>query len=190
MDVLLTVTGVDVGSVRPQSVLRSTELMGHARRSTWLADARPDVTREQAARNIMTLKGTMTEAHLREAFAAESQSNRRYLYFAQKADVEGYPDIAALFRSVAEGETGHAFGLMDFLREIGDPTTGEPVGTTSDNLRSAIVGEREESTERYPGFAQVARDEGFEEVAEWFDMLARAERSHAARFVEGLASLE
>ena len=80
------------------------------------------------------LKGSKTEANLKEAFAGESQANRRYLYFAQKADVEGYPDVAALFRSVAEGETGHAFGHFDFLAEIGDPVTGEPVGATEDNL--------------------------------------------------------
>ena len=75
------------------------------------------------------LKGTKTHDNLKEAFAGESQANRRYLYFAQKADVEGYPDVAALFRSVAEGETGHAFGHFDFLAEVGDPATGEPVGT-------------------------------------------------------------
>jgi len=87
------------------------------------------------------LKGTRTEQNLKEAFAGESQANRRYLYFAQKADVEGFPDTAALFRSVAEGETGHAFGHFDFLAEVGDPATGEPVGPTEDNLKSAIAGD-------------------------------------------------
>ena len=110
------------------------------------------------------LKGSKTEANLKEAFAGESQANRRYLYFAQKADVEGYPDVAALFRSVAEGETGHAFGHFDFLREMGDPVTGVPVGSTEDNLRSAIEGETYEYTEMYPGFAKTARDEGFDEI--------------------------
>ena len=100
------------------------------------------------------LKGSKTESNLKEAFAGESQANRRYLYFAQKADVEGYPDVAALFRSVAEGETGHAFGHFDFLREIGDPVTGVPVGPTADNLKSAIEGETYEYTEMYPGFAR------------------------------------
>ena len=102
------------------------------------------------------LKGTQTEANLKEAFAGESQANRRYLYFAQKADVEGYPDVAALFRSVAEGETGHAFGHFDYLREVGDPVTGVPVGATEDNLKSAIEGETYEYTEMYPGFAKTA----------------------------------
>ena len=136
------------------------------------------------------LKDSQTEKNLKEAFAGESQANRRYLYFAQKADVEGYPDVAALFRSVAEGETGHAFGHFDFLKEVGDPVTGEPVGSTADNLRSAIAGETYEYTEMYPGFARTARDEGLDEVAEWLETLARAERSHAGRFAKGLESLE
>jgi rubrerythrin len=137
----------------------------------------------------MDLKSSQTHDNLKRAFAAESQANRRYLYFAQKADVEGYPDVAALFRSVAEGETGHAFGTFDFLREVGDPVTGEPVGATDDNLRSAIAGETHEYTEMYAGFAKSARDEGFAEIAEWFETLARAEKSHAGRFAEGLGSL-
>jgi len=132
------------------------------------------------------LKGTKTEDNLKEAFANESQANRRYLYFAQKADVEGYPDVAALFRSVAEGETGHAFGHFDFLAATGDPITGAKVGSTEDNLRSAIAGETYEYTEMYPGFARTARDEGFAEVAEWLETLARAEKSHAGRFSDGL----
>ena len=134
------------------------------------------------------LKGSKTHHNLKEAFAAESQANRRYLYFAQKADVEGYPDVSALFRSVAEGETGHAFGHFDYLATVGDPVTGEPVGSTEDNLRSAIAGETYEYTEMYPGFARTARDEGFTEIAEWFETLARAEKSHAGRFQQGLDS--
>jgi len=135
------------------------------------------------------LNGSKTHENLKEAFAGESQANRRYLYFAQKADVEGYPDIAALFRSVSEGETGHAFGHFDHLAAVGDPVTGEPVGATEDNLRSAIAGETYEYTEMYPGFARTARDEGFEDISEWFETLARAEKSHAGRFTQGLASV-
>jgi rubrerythrin len=135
------------------------------------------------------LNGSKTHENLKEAFAVESQANRRYLYFAQKADVEGYPDVAALFRSVAEGETGHAFGHFDFLREVGDPVTGEPIGDTEDNLRSAIAGETYEYAEMYPGFSKTARDEGFAEIAEWLETLARAEKSHAGRFTEGLDSI-
>ena len=132
------------------------------------------------------LNGSKTHDNLKEAFAGESQANRRYLYFAQKADVEGYPDVAALFRSVAEGETGHAFGHFDHMAIVGDPATGEPVGATEDNLKSAIAGETYEYTEMYPGFAKTAREEGFEEISEWLETLARAEKSHAGRFTQGL----
>jgi len=135
------------------------------------------------------LKSSKTLENLKEAFAGESQANRRYLWFAQKADVEGYPDVAALFRSVAEGETGHAFGHFDHMAEIGDPATGEPVGSTEENLKSAVAGETYEYTQMYPGFAKTARDEGFGEIAEWFETLARAERSHAGRFGKGLESV-
>jgi rubrerythrin len=135
------------------------------------------------------LRGSKTHDNLKAAFAGESQANRRYLYFAQKADVEGYPDVAALFRSVAEEQTGHAFGHLDFLAEVGDPVTGLPVGETEDNLKSAVEGETYEYTEMYPGFVRTAREEGFDQVAEWFETLARAENSHAARFSEGLAHL-
>jgi rubrerythrin len=135
------------------------------------------------------LNGSQTLDNLKEAFAGESQANRRYLYFAQKADVEGYPDTAALFRSVAEGETGHALGHLEYIAEVGDPATGEPIGSSEDNLKAAIAGETYEYTEMYPGFAKTARDEGFEEIAEWLETLARAEKSHAGRFGEGLADV-
>jgi rubrerythrin len=135
------------------------------------------------------LKGTETEANLKEAFARESQANRRYLYFAQQADVEGHPEVAALFRSVADGLTGHAFGHLDFLTEVGDPATGEPLGSTAANLRSAIAGEAHESTEVYPAFAEAARAEGFVEIAEWLETLARAEQAHAGRFTQGLEDI-
>jgi rubrerythrin len=135
------------------------------------------------------LNGSRTHENLKEAFAGESQANRRYLYFAQKADVEGYPEAAALFRSVAEGETGHAFGHFDFLSEVGDPVTAEPVGSTEDNLKSAVAGETYEYTEMYPGFAKIARDEGFSQISEWLETLARAEKSHAGRFLKALEEI-
>ena len=137
----------------------------------------------------MELKGSKTHENLKHAFAGESQANRRYLYFAQKADVEGYTEVATVFRSTAEGETGHAFGHMDFLEDAGDPATDEPFGSTEDNLKSAVVGEVYEYTEMYPGFAKSARDEGFDEIAEWFETLSRAEKSHAGRFQSALDSL-
>ena len=136
-----------------------------------------------------SLKGTKTHANLKEAFAGESQANRRYLSFARRADIEGYPDVGGLFRDTSEAETGHAFGHLDFLKEVGDPATGEPIGATEQNLKAAIAGETYEFTEMYPGFAKTARQEGFEEVAEWFETLARAEKSHAGRFQKGLDTL-
>lgn len=135
------------------------------------------------------LDGSRTHDNLKEAFAGESQANRRYLWFAQKADVEGQPETAALFRAVADGETGHAHGHLEFLSEVGDPATGLPIGETVDNLRAAIEGETYEYSQMYPGFAAVARDEGFDEIAEWFETLARAEKSHAGRFQQGLDAL-
>lgn len=136
------------------------------------------------------LKGTKTHANLKDAFAGESQANRRYLYFAKVADVEGRPEIAGLFRDTAEGETGHAHGHLDYLKSVGNPATGEPIGNTSLNLKASVAGETYEYTQMYPGFAKTAREEGFEDIAEWFETLARAERSHAGRFQKGLDSLD
>ncbi len=138
----------------------------------------------------MSLEGTKTLENLKEGFAGESQANRRYLYFARQADVEGYPDTATVFRSTAEGETGHAFGHIEFMEEVGDPVTGEPIGETELNLGSAIAGETYEFTEMYPGFAKTAREEGFDEIAEWFETLARAEKSHAMRFQKALDAVK
>ncbi len=137
----------------------------------------------------MALNDSKTMENLKAAFAGESQANRRYLYFASKADVEGFNDAASVFRSTAEGETGHAFGHLEFLAEVGDPATGEPIGATADNLKAAIAGETHEYTDMYPGMARTAREEGFEEIADWFETLAKAERSHAGRFQKALDSL-
>ena len=137
----------------------------------------------------MGLKGSKTEKHLKDAFAGESQANRRYLYFASKADVEGYPDVAALFRSTAEGETGHAHGHLEYLEAVGDPATGLPIGPTKANLASAVAGETHEYTDMYPGMAKDAREEGFDEIADWFETLAKAERSHANRYQKALTEL-
>jgi rubrerythrin len=136
-----------------------------------------------------SLNGTKTFENLKAAFAGESQANRRYLYFAQKADVEGHNDVSALFRSTAEGETGHAFGHLEFLEAVGDPATGQPIGPTSSNLKAAVAGETHEYTDMYPGMARSAREEGFDEVADWFETLAKAEKSHAGRFQKALDGL-
>ena len=135
------------------------------------------------------LKGSETEQNLKDAFAGESQANRRYLYFAAKADIEGHNDVAAVFRSTAEGETGHAHGHLEYLEETGDPATGKPIGETKLNLEAAVAGETHEYTDMYPGMAKTARDEVSEEIADWFETLAKAERSHANRFSKALEEL-
>jgi rubrerythrin len=135
------------------------------------------------------LKGTKTHENLKDAFSGESQANRRYLYFAKQADVEGYPDISGLFRDTAEGETGHAHGHLDYLKEVGDPATGLPIGDTQANLEAAVAGETHEYTDMYPGMAKTAREEGFAEIADWFETLAKAEKSHAGRFSQGLKAI-
>ncbi|HVQ63783.1 MAG TPA: rubrerythrin family protein [Terriglobia bacterium] len=131
---------------------------------------------------MSSLKGTKTHGNLKDAFAGESQANRRYLYFAKVADVEGYPEVASNFRETAEGETGHAHGHLDYLKQVGDPATGLPLGDTTLNLKAAIEGETHEYTDMYPGMAKTAREEGFKEIADWFETLAKAEKSHAGRF--------
>ncbi|MCH7931299.1 MAG: rubrerythrin [Proteobacteria bacterium] len=137
-----------------------------------------------------SLAGTKTEQNLKDAFAGESMANRRYIYFARKADIEGYNDVSAVFRSTAEGETGHAHGHLDYLAEVGDPATGKPIGRTADNLRAAIAGETYEYTDMYPGMARTAREEGFDEIADWLETLAKAEKSHAGRFQKALDTLD
>ncbi len=135
------------------------------------------------------LKGTKTHQNLKEAFLAESQANRRYLYFAKIADIEGYPEIAGNFRETADGEAGHADGHLDYLKRVGDPVTSLPIGETVLNLKAAIEGETHEYTDMYPGMAKTARDEGLPEIAEWFETLAKAERLHAGRFQKLLDGL-
>ena len=137
----------------------------------------------------MELNKSKTLQNLKDAFAGESQANRRYLYFAKQADVEGYPDIAGLFRDTAEGETGHAHGHLDYMKKVGDPATGLPIGDTEQNLKAAIAGETHEYTDMYPGMAKTAREEGFAEIADWFETLAKAEKAHAGRFGQGLAAI-
>ena len=138
---------------------------------------------------MSNLKGSKTEANLKAAFAGESQANRRYLYFANKADIEGQNDVAALFRSTAEGETGHAHGHLEYLESVGDPATGLPIGSSRQNLQAAVAGETHEYSDMYPGMAKAAREEGFEEIADWFETLAKAERSHANRYQKALDAL-
>ncbi len=159
------------------------------RRDGVAAGAPAPISIEERIMATLTLKGSKTHENLKRAFAGEAEANRRYVYFARQADVEGYPDIAGLFRDTAEGETGHSSGHMEFLKRAGDPVTDLPIGSTVKNLESAIAGETQEFTNQYPQMAETARAEGFVDIAEWFDTLAKAERNHAARFSQGLKSM-
>ena len=136
-----------------------------------------------------SLKGTETEQNLKDAFAGESRANRRYLCFARNADVEGLKDLAAVFRSTAERKAGRAHGHLDYLEDVGDPATGKPIGPTGDILKAAIASEIHEYTDMYPGMARVARQEGFDEIADWFETLAKAGKLHAGRFQKALDGL-
>jgi rubrerythrin len=136
-----------------------------------------------------SLNGTKTEQNLKDAFAAETQANRRYLCFAQTADVEGFNDLAAVFRSTAEGKTGRAHGHLEHLEEVGDPATAKPIGPTGDILKAAIASETHEYTDMYPGMARVARQEGFDEIADWFETLAKAGKAPVRRFQKALDAL-
>jgi len=138
----------------------------------------------------MQLKGSETEKNLKYAFARNSSANFRYLYFAAKADLEGYNDVSTVFRSTANGEAGQAQGHMEYLKSSGDPTSGLPVGSTEDNLKAAIAGESDGSADVFPGMAKTALKEGFDDIADWFETLAKAERSHATRFRRALDSLD
>ncbi|HSQ65867.1 MAG TPA: rubrerythrin family protein [Polyangiaceae bacterium] len=137
-----------------------------------------------------SLANTKTLQNLKDAFAGESQANRRYLYFAKVADVEGYPEVAGNFKETADGETGHAHGHLDYIKQVGDPATGLPIGNTEKNLKAAIAGETHEYETMYPTMAKSAREEGFDDIAEWFETLAKAEKSHAGRFQKMLDSIK
>ena len=134
------------------------------------------------------LKGSKTHGHLKEAFAGESQANRRYLYFAKQADIEGYPDVGGLFRDTAEAETGHAHGHLDHLRRVGDPATGKPIGATDKNLASAVHGETYEYTEMYPPMLQLAEADKHK-AKRMFNLAAKAEAVHAKLYQSALDSL-
>jgi rubrerythrin len=148
------------------------------------------ITHPNEGATMPSLDGSKTLDNLKAAFAGESQANRRYLYFAKVADVEGYPEIASNFRETAEGETGHAHGHLDYIKEVGDPATGKPIGDTALNLAAAVAGETHEYTDMYPGMAKTAREEGFDQIADWFETLAKAEKSHAGRFQKLLDDMD
>lgn len=126
------------------------------------------------------LAGSKTEGNLKEAFAGESQANRRYLAFAKQADAEGLPQVAKLFRAAAEAETVHAHA---HLRVMGG------VGSTEDNLWEAIGGETHEFTEMYPGMIADAEEEDFKRARRSFNYANQVEEIHAGLFQRALDGL-
>ncbi len=135
----------------------------------------------------MNLRGTQTERNLLTAFAGESQARNRYTYAAEQAREEGYEQIAAIFEETAGQEREHAKRLFKFLQggevEVQAAFPAGVVGSTLDNLKAAAAGEHYENTEMYPNFAQVAKKEGFTEIAGVFKMIAVAEKRHEDRYV-------
>ena len=128
----------------------------------------------------MELKGSRTEEHLLAAFSGESMARNKYLFFAEKAEQEGHPEVAELFNKMAQNEGMHGRLLYQRLKGI---------GSSAANLMEAMQGEYGEWTNMYPSFAKVAREEGFEEVAVLFDSIAKIERDHEFRFLSALSQL-
>ncbi len=142
----------------------------------------------------MSIKGTKTEKNLLTAFAGESQARNRYTYFASKAKNEGFVQISAIFEETANQEKEHAKRLFKYLEggdvEITAAFPAGVIGTTRENLKEAAGGENYEWTDMYPGFAQVARDEGFEEIASVFESIAVAEKQHERRYLGLMANID
>lgn len=143
---------------------------------------------------MTSIKGTQTEKNLLTAFAGESQARNRYTYFASAAKKEGYEQISAIFTETANQEKEHAKRFFKFL-EGGEASVSADfpagmVGTTLENLKAAADGENHEYTDLYPGFAQVARSEGFEAIARVFEAVSVAEKQHEKRYRDLAANIE
>ena len=143
---------------------------------------------------MASLKGTKTEKNLLTAFAGESQARNRYSYFASKAKKDGYVQIQAIFEETANQEKEHAKRLFKFLEggevEVAATFPAGVIGSTLENLKAAAAGEHYEQTEMYPGFAKLAKEEGFDEIADVFMNIAVAEKFHEKRYVKLAANIE
>lgn len=142
---------------------------------------------------MLKLKGSQTEINLLTSFAGESQARNRYSYFASQAKKDGYVQISQIFEETANQEKEHAKRFFKFL-EGGEALVSYPfpagiVGTTLENLQASAAGEKHEYDEMYPGFAKVARDEGFEEIASVWDYISVAERQHEKRYLDLAANI-
>ncbi len=143
---------------------------------------------------MASLKGTQTEKNLLTAFAGESQARNRYTYFASQAKKEGYVQISDIFTETANQEKEHAKRFFKFLEggevEIAAAFPAGVIGTTLENLKAAAAGEHYEHTEMYPGFAKVARKEGFNAIAAVFEAISVAEKQHEKRYDDLAANIE
>ena len=143
---------------------------------------------------MKTLSGTRTEQNLLKSFAGESQARMRYDYFAKQAKKEGYEQISAIFAETALNEKEHAKRFFKFLEggpvEITAVYPAGKIGTTSENLKAAAMGENEEWTELYPEFAKIADEEGFNEIATAYKKIAEVEKAHEERYSKLVTNLE
>lgn len=143
---------------------------------------------------MTNLRGTKTEKNLLTAFSGESQARNRYTYFASQAKKEGYVQISAIFEETANQEKEHAKRLFKFLEggevEITGSFPAGVIGSTLQNLKAAASGENYEHTQMYPGFAKIAEEEGFEEIAKTFTSIAVAEKQHEKRYLDLAANIE
>ncbi len=143
---------------------------------------------------MMSLKGTKTEKNILTAFAGESQARNRYTYFASQAKKDGFVQISAVFEETANQEKEHAKRLFKLLEggevEIQAAFPAGVIGATVENLKEAAGGENYEWTDMYPGFAKVAREEGFNEIAEIFESIAVAEKQHEKRYLGLMNNIE
>ncbi|MFC1549326.1 rubrerythrin [Nitrospirota bacterium] len=141
----------------------------------------------------MDLKGSQTEKNLMAAFAGESQARNRYTYFAAKARKEGYRQISAIFEETADQEKEHAKRLFKLMQggeiDISGSFPAGPVGDTIDNLKAAASGENHEWTDMYPSFAKIAKEEGFNDIANVFEAIAVAEKQHEKRYNDLAANI-
>jgi rubrerythrin len=137
-----------------------------------------------------SLRGTRTLENLKVGFLREAQANLRYHFFARRADMKRLHEVARILRSAADEESGHAFGHLDLLLDFGGEQRDLACERMEDNLKSAIEAELHEFTTLYRGFAEVAQEEGFHEVARWFLELSKAGRTHALWFQECLEKLK
>jgi len=143
---------------------------------------------------VARLKGTKTEKNILTAFAGESQARNRYTYFAAQAKKEGYVQISSIFEETADQEKEHAKRLFKMLEGgevmIEGAFPAGVIGTTVENLKEAAAGENHEHTDMYPSFAKVAREEGFNDIADIFEAIAVAEKQHEKRYLDLMRNIE